>query len=160
MIRGTNRRTFLKLAAGGGAVAVGDVAVRSHLVGLLPIDEVPFRLWTEAAITFGHRDLIAAAVLAANPHNSQPWKFHVEHDAIDVFIDRSRALGPVDPYLRQMHIGTGCEIENLCVAALATGLSTSVLEPRPSVRNGPANRRGVELHRNPQGTQDRTIRHL
>lgn len=65
-------------------------------------------------------------MLAANPHNSQPWKFRPYADGVDVLLDRSRALGPVDPFLRQMHIGIGCAIENLCVAARSRGLSSTV----------------------------------
>jgi hypothetical protein len=127
------RRKFLTLMISGGVFAVGGVARRARSVGLLPTDTEPYRLWSELTTQGEHRDLVHAAVLSANPHNSQPWKFRLADHGIDVLLDRSRALGPVDPFLRQMHIGVGCAIENLCVAARARGLSASAaLLPDPA----------------------------
>src|ERR1051326_1539782 len=76
--------------------------------------------------TKGPLDLVRAAILAANPHNSQPWLFHVTQTQIDLFADRRRNLGTVDPFLREMHIGLGCALENLLLAAAANGYSTQV----------------------------------
>jgi hypothetical protein len=39
---------------------------------------------------------------------------------------RARNLGSFDPYLRQMHIGPGCAIENMMLAAAALGLAGKV----------------------------------
>ncbi len=73
-----------------------------------------------------HRDqgpvnLVRAAILAANPHNSQPWLFHVTRTQIDLYADLQRNIGTVDPFLREMHLGLGCALENLLVAAPANG---------------------------------------
>ena len=101
----------------------GHFGMRSSEVGVLQPHDGPYRLWTESNTETGFRDLVVAGVLAANPHNSQPWMFRVGDGGVDVLLDRARALGPVDPFLRQMHIGIGCAIENLCVAARARGLT-------------------------------------
>jgi len=85
----------------------------------------PFEARSDVQREEGLRAVVAAGVLAANPHNSQPWKFRVRENAIDVHLDLERALGPVDPFLRQMHIGIGCALENLVVGATAQGLSAS-----------------------------------
>jgi hypothetical protein len=60
-------------------------------------------------------------VLAASPHNSQPWRFRVTQERIDLFADRARNIGSIDPFLREMHMGLGCALENLLLAATASG---------------------------------------
>jgi hypothetical protein len=70
---------------------------------------------------------VRAAVLAANPHNSQPWLFQMTQTRIDLFADRRRNLGTVDPFLHEMHIGLGCALENLLVAATANGYLPQVI---------------------------------
>ena len=64
---------------------------------------------------------MSAAILAANPHNSQPWRFRVSDTQIDLFADRGRNLGTIDPFLREMHIGLGAALENLLLAAAVYG---------------------------------------
>lgn len=71
------------------------------------------------------RAIVAAGVLAANPHDSQPWKFRLAEKQIDLHLDPERGLGPVDPFRRQMQIGAGCALENLVVAATAQGLTAA-----------------------------------
>jgi hypothetical protein len=64
----------------------------------------------------------SAAVLAASPHNTQPWQFHIEADRVDLFADEKRTVGTIDPLLREQQIATGCALENLLVAAEGMGL--------------------------------------
>ena len=67
--------------------------------------------------------LVAAGVLAANPHDTQPWLFGVSANAIEIFADLSRNLGAMDAYVREMHLGLGCAIENMRLAAGPNGYS-------------------------------------
>ncbi len=60
---------------------------------------------------------MSAAILAANPHNTQPWLFQVSNSSIDLYVDSKRQIGATDPFLREMHIGLGCALENLLLAA-------------------------------------------
>ncbi|WP_437736828.1 Acg family FMN-binding oxidoreductase [Sorangium sp. So ce1335] len=88
----------------------------------------PFAPWTalRGRGGGGPMELVRAAVLAASPHNTQPWLFEVNEDRIDVFSDPSRSLGNMDPFGREMHIGLGCAIENLALAAGALGWTPRV----------------------------------
>jgi hypothetical protein len=70
--------------------------------------------------------LIEAAVLAANAHNSQPWKFRMHDAAISICADLTRHLGSFDPFRREMYLSLGCALENLVLAARACGLSPRV----------------------------------
>lgn len=74
----------------------------------------------------GYRRPLRAAVLAASPHNTQPWQFEESNEAITVYADRSRHLGSFDPFRREMHLGLGCAIENFALAARTFGLAADV----------------------------------
>jgi hypothetical protein len=77
---------------------------------------------------------VRAAILAANPHNTQPWIFHLSDSRIDLFADTSRNIGSFDPFLREMQVGLGCAIENLAIAAPANGYGCSI-ELMPGAAN-------------------------
>ena len=83
----------------------------------------PWRTWRDDRGPLG---AVAAAILAANPHNSQAWAFGVSDEGIDVFADRARGTGSIDGYGRELHVGLGCAIENLVLAATARGLGPAV----------------------------------
>src|SRR5271156_3847680 len=80
----------------------------------------PWASWRGEA-SDGPRALVRAAIVAANAHNTQPWFFRVQPSRIEVMSDTSRNIGTVDPMLREMHIGIGCALENLALAAAAHG---------------------------------------
>lgn len=83
----------------------------------------PWRNWEE---TDGPLGLVAAAILAANPHNSQPWAFGVTDSTIEVYADRERTTGSLDSRGRELHVGLGCALENLVLAARARGWEPAV----------------------------------
>jgi len=106
----------LVLVAGGGVWRAADQGVFSTGEGLA------YEPWDNWRTTIkGPLDLVRAAILAANPHNSQPWLFQVSPSQINLFADHRRNLESVDPFLREVHIGLGCSLENLLLAAEALG---------------------------------------
>jgi hypothetical protein len=131
---GVRRRSLLRLAGLGGAtVLVAGTSALSYRVFdtavLDPEGGDAFDAWTHWRAA-GPIGCVAAAVLAANPHNSQAWLFAVSDRAIDLYADRSRRTGTLDPLDREQDIGVGCALENLVVAARARGLGpTATLLP-------------------------------
>lgn len=77
----------------------------------------------------GPLELVRAGILAASPHNTQPWLFHVTANRIELYADIARNLGAFDPYLREMHLGLGCALENIALAARANGYRIDVTLP-------------------------------
>lgn len=69
-----------------------------------------------------------------SPHNTQPWRFKVTNSWIELYIDPNRNVGALDPYLREEHIGMGCALENLMLAAGANGYAATVTWFRESSR--------------------------
>jgi hypothetical protein len=79
------------------------------------------------------RFLARYAVLAPSSHNTQPWKFRISENTMDVFMDESRWLKVADDDQRELHISIGCAIENLLIAAEHFGLAHQVAYlPDPS----------------------------
>lgn len=69
----------------------------------------------------GLRDLVRFATLAPNSHNTQPWKFRLAADAVDILADFSRRTPVVDPDDHHLYVTLGCAAENLAIAANASG---------------------------------------
>jgi hypothetical protein len=126
----TTRRRLLQGAGVLTFVAVGGAIWRAHdrEVFVEPSGPAydPWRLWNAPDFAGTPLALVAAGILASNPHNTQPWIFRVSEGQIDVLADTARDLGTFDPYLREMHIGLGCAIENMVLAAPANGYEASV----------------------------------
>lgn len=53
------------------------------------------------------------ALLAPSSHNSQPWRFLVNGDTIELLADRTRSLPVADPYDRELIISCGAALFNL-----------------------------------------------
>ncbi|WP_146010675.1 Acg family FMN-binding oxidoreductase [Halomonas heilongjiangensis] len=123
-----NRRQFL---GGAGAVTLllmGGGVWRAMDQGVFRAAQgdayTPWHDWREADGT--PLALVKAGILAANPHNTQPWAFRVSEDRIALYADRSRNLGSFDPYRREMYLGLGCVLENLLQAAGPNGYAASL----------------------------------
>ncbi len=125
-----NRRSLLvgcgglaALAGVGGAglyAATGSPAAYARYAGGL----------RALAADPGIADLIGLATLAANGHNTQPWRFHVTDAAIDIRPDLSRSTPVVDPDDHHLFVSLGCAAENLAIAGAATG-RPGVLDTNP-----------------------------
>ncbi len=125
-----SRRALLTSA--GGAIAVlsigGTLYAAEVRTPALPSGDAyqPWKSWDDASLEGTPFALVSAAVLAANPHDTQPWLFRVADNSIEVYADTSRNLGAMDPFLREMHLGLGCAIENMTLAAAPNGYSVHV----------------------------------
>ena len=119
------RRRFLGktglIACGATVVVAGGLAGRAWEQGSLgniyggPAFE-PWRAWRSGRHR-GSLAVVAAAILASNPHNSQPWLYRVGERRVELFADPARNLGTIDPFRREMHLGLGCAVENMALAA-------------------------------------------
>lgn len=65
------------------------------------------------------RRAAARASLAPSVHNSQPWRFRLGRDTLELRADRHRRLHVLDPNARQLMISCGCALFNARVAFAA-----------------------------------------
>ncbi|MFZ0914997.1 MAG: twin-arginine translocation signal domain-containing protein [Candidatus Korobacteraceae bacterium] len=124
------RRSFLKGAGVVTVAVVGGGVWRAYDQGIFSVGEgpayEPWKDWRKDSNDGSSLALVRAAILAASPHNTQPWLFKVANSSIELYIDPQRNVGALDPYLREEHIGMGCALENLMLAAAANGYAATV----------------------------------
>jgi hypothetical protein len=65
--------------------------------------------------------LLRYAVLAPSSHNTQPWRFRVDADGVELRADRTRRLPVVDPHDGELVISCGAALETLRLAARRSG---------------------------------------
>jgi hypothetical protein len=66
------------------------------------------------------------ATLAPSVHNTQPWRFVLSPDALELYSDRSRQLSVLDPTGRQLVISCGCALSNIRIALAGMGFRGDV----------------------------------
>ncbi len=135
----STRRQFLKaVGIGGAAVGVGGLGIVSWRASNQGVFEAgqgaAYAAWQKWDRGTGPVSLVRAAILAANPHNTQPWRFAFSGSAVDLYADLGRNTGAMDPFRREQHIGLGCAVENLLIAAQAKGY-----DPRLTILPNPNN---------------------
>ncbi|SNY59169.1 Acg family FMN-binding oxidoreductase [Paractinoplanes atraurantiacus] len=64
---------------------------------------------------------VEAATLAPSLHNSQPWRFRIEGDVVEVYADPLRRLDVLDPTGRELTISVGAAVFTLRAALRAAG---------------------------------------
>jgi len=130
----SNRRDVLRASGATLFFALVEGKLSAADSGGRPLPEggayAPWTLWNDASIRGTPLALVAAGVLAANPHDTQPWLFAVGEDSIEISADTSRNLGAMDAYVRELHLGLGCAIENMLTAVGANGYAAE-LETAP-----------------------------
>ena len=113
----TTKRTLL---IGGGALALaGAGATYAAVRGMGSIDDYEASVGAMRAAlaqTPDIRELVRFAALAANSHNTQPWKFRASANRIDIIPDFSRRTPAVDPDDHHLFVSLGCAAENLALA--------------------------------------------
>ena len=76
------------------------------------------------------RHLLNYAVVAPSGHNTQPWRFRLTSDGVELRADRTRALPIVDPDDRELTMSCGAALGQLRLAIRHFGF-TDVVELFP-----------------------------
>lgn len=66
------------------------------------------------------------AIQAPSIHNTQPWKFALSEEELEIHLDPARRLNILDPRGRQLVISCGCALMNARVAIAAAGFEPVV----------------------------------
>ena len=72
------------------------------------------------------RYLLHFAVLAPSSHNTQPWRFKVGENRVEIYATGSGWLRVADADQRELYVSIGCALENLLIAARHFGYSCAV----------------------------------
>lgn len=124
-----NRRSLLGFAVGAGMAHLSSPAQAATM----SYEQAVRQTWAPLQPTPRDRELVRAATLAANSHNTQPWIFAVSADEITIAPDFSRRCPAVDPDDHHLYVSLGCAAENLTHAAAAIGYKTTPSLYKPSL---------------------------
>ena len=92
------------------------------------------------------REAVRMATLAANGHNTQPWKFRLHEGRVEILPDLTRRTEVVDPDDHHLYVSLGCASENLTIAARAHGRHADV-----TLEDGPETKIDIALTRGTAG---------
>jgi hypothetical protein len=127
-----SRRDFLRLLAAAGIATTGGYVLYTYAPWLdyaEQADQIRRPFESDGTMSAQMYELVRYATLAANGHNTQPWKFAIKENAIEIHPDFTRHLAIVDPNDRELWISLGCALENLLIAARAAGYAPEVIYP-------------------------------
>lgn len=108
--------------AGGGETPAGAAAALRQPLAPDAADPLP--------------ELVRFATLAANGHNTQPWRFIRAGSGVMIGPDERRRTPVVDPDDHHLYASLGCAAENLLLAASACGLGAAWAFDPESARIG------------------------
>lgn len=136
-----NRRSLLGFAIGAGMAPLSSPAQTATM----SYQQAVRQTWAPLQPTPRERELVRAATLAANSHNTQPWIFTASADEITIAPDFRRRCPAVDPDDHHLYVSLGCAAGNLAHAAAAIGCQATPrladdmvavrLEPAPPLRS-------------------------
>ena len=88
---------------------------------------------TNPQLTAALRRAAVRATRAPSIHNTQPWRFVLNQDTLEVYADPTRRLRVLDPHARQLTLSCGCAVFNARVALAAAGYGATVARfPEPA----------------------------
>ncbi len=114
----TRREVLAGAGAGAATLALSGCA------GGADVDEYQDAVgstWAALSEQPDMREFVRYATLAANSHNTQPWRFRLDRDAAAILPDFTRRTPVVDPDDHHLYCSLGCAAENFSVTAAARG---------------------------------------
>lgn len=117
------KRRNVLIGAGGAVLLAGAGASgwRTAVGSVSDYEAYVERLRAPLPAPASIQDLVRYASLAANSHNTQPWRFGAGVGLIDILPDLARATPVVDPDNHHLFVSLGCAAENLSIAGAASG---------------------------------------
>lgn len=122
-----SRRKFITYSAYGvGAVSAGIIGFSS--TGKVNYSDPAYLYWNKnvKGALENESYAVLCGALAASAHNTQPWRFDISKNQVDVYADLKRNLGKADVDRRMMSMSVGCAIENITIAAQQLGITPEV----------------------------------
>ncbi|QIG81392.1 Acg family FMN-binding oxidoreductase [Stakelama tenebrarum] len=118
-----NRRTLLLGGAAAGVSVAGVAGISIAGMGSRSeYDDWARDLRRPLAPDAGPREAVRYAGLAANGHNTQPWRFVLEQDRLRILPDFDRRTPVVDPDDHHLFVSLGAAAENASLALRVMGL--------------------------------------
>ncbi|SDC21542.1 Acg family FMN-binding oxidoreductase [Actinokineospora iranica] len=120
------RRGGTKVPGGWGPRPVCAPRVVGECGGELPEEETMQSDFSLSQIDPLVAQALRAAVRAPSVHNTQPWRFVVRADRVDVRLDRDRVLAVADPDAHEARLSCGAAVLNMRLAIAARGRAAEV----------------------------------
>ena len=129
------RREFLAFSSSLAAAGLVS-SLQAAVADATPYDAAVQSTWAPLRIDGGTSELIRYATLAANSHNTQPWRFTAAERRIAITPDFTRRCPAVDPNDHHLFVSLGCATENLVHAAAAAGFACTTSISKETVAIG------------------------
>lgn len=122
------RRTF---SIGAGAMTLATLSSPpAHAARKATGDDaIAQDTWAPVRPEGGLRELVRAGTLAANSHNTQPWRFTIAERQITIGPDLSRRCPAMDPDDHHLFASLGCAVENIVQAVRPTAPPLKTCRP-------------------------------
>lgn len=110
----------------GAALTAGALALSGCGGGANAYEAAVAETWATLAADAELPELLRYATLAANSHNTQPWRFEASQARVSILPDLARRTPAADPDDHHLFTTLGCAAENFAIAALARGRATEI----------------------------------